>query len=219
VHVAEDATDLADAERRGATLAHRLATLGVARRGSIVAHAVHLGHEEQAALARAGAWIVTNGRSNMNNAVGLSQASGARVALGTDGIGADMIAEAQSHFFRHAEAKDGLAAEALGRLVGAQRLASLLWEGEERAPRITPGARADLAILSYDPPTPLYAGNVFGHVLFGWSTSCVRDTISGGRFVMRDRVVRGSDGQLDEREVASRAREAAARLWARMSST
>jgi len=43
VHVAEDTTDLTDPARRGSTLAHRLAILGVARRGSIVAHAVHLG--------------------------------------------------------------------------------------------------------------------------------------------------------------------------------
>jgi cytosine/adenosine deaminase-related metal-dependent hydrolase len=216
VHVAEDSTDLTDPARRGATLVHRLERLGVARPGSIVAHAVHLGHAERAALAEAGVWIVTNARSNMNNAVGLAPASGARVALGTDGMGADMIAEAQAHFFRHAEAKDGLAAEAVARLVGSQRLASLLWDEpqkEARAPRVNPGERADLAVLSYDPATPLLASNVLGHVLFGWSSACVRDTIANGRFILRDRVMQ----TIDEHAVAARARIAAARLWERMS--
>jgi putative selenium metabolism protein SsnA len=214
VHVAEDTTDGEDAARRGTTLEARLERLGVGRPGSIVGHGVHLGAAERASLATRGAWIATNTRSNMNNAVGLAPASGARVALGTDGIGADMIAEAQAHFFRHAEARDDAAGEALTRLAGAQRLASLLFDGEERAPRIAAGERADLAVLTYDPPTPLDASNLFGHVIFGWSTSCVRDTIVGGRFVLRDRAVVG----IDERRVAHDARAAAARLWQRMSS-
>jgi cytosine/adenosine deaminase-related metal-dependent hydrolase len=145
--------------------------------------------------------------------VGLAPAHGARVALGTDGIGADMIAEAQAHFFRHAEARDGLAGEAIARLVGAQKLAALLFDGEERAPRINPGTRADLAVLAYDPSTPMRASNLGAHVLFGWSSACVRDTIAGGRFIVRDRVVQG----IDERALFARARDAAARLWERMS--
>ena len=213
VHVAEDATDLSDAARRRTTLGERLARMGALRPGAIVAHAVHLSAKDREELARAGAWIVTNARSNMNNAVGLAPARGKQIALGTDGIGADMIAEAQAHFFRHAEAKDGLAGDALGRVVGAQRLASLLFDGEDRPPRVAAGARADLAILEYDPPTPMHAGNLAGHVLFGWPGACVRDTLAGGRFVLRHRVVQG----IDEHELAASARDAANRLWSRMS--
>ncbi len=218
VHVAEDPTDGADAKARGTTLAERIARLGLARPGSIVGHAVHLDASTRAHLARSGAWIATSARSNMNNAVGLAPADGERVALGTDGIGADMIAEAQAHFFRHAEAKDGLAGRAVARLVGAQRLAASLFDPrgtrECRAPRVAAGERADLAVLSYDPLTPMSAENVAGHVLFGWSSACVRDTIAGGRFVLRDRVVQG----VDEHRVAASARVAAARLWSRMES-
>ena len=230
VHVAEDGTDGADALARRTTLRARVTRLGLMRPRSVVGHAVHLDAETRAALADAGAWIATNARSNMNNAVGLAPASGPRVALGTDGIGADMIAEAQAHFFRHAEAGDGLAGDALARLVGAQRLAAELFDAREPgarepdarggspspglAPRIQPGARADLAILAYDPPTPMTAENVAGHVLFGWSSACVRDTVSGGRFILRDRVIQG----VDEHRVAAAARVAAARLWDRMAS-
>jgi cytosine/adenosine deaminase-related metal-dependent hydrolase len=222
VHVAEDETDVRDAAARGTTLSARLARMGLARPGSIAAHAVHLAAEDREALAKGGAWIATNARSNMNNAVGLAPARGARVALGTDGIGADMIAEAQAHFFRHAEAKDGLAGEAIARLVGAQRLAAQRFASErapsaseafaKTAPGLAPGDPADLAVLSYDPPTPMTDANLAGHVLFGWSSACVRDTLVGGRFVLRQRVLQN----LDEAALHARARTAAARLWARM---
>jgi putative selenium metabolism protein SsnA len=210
IHVAEDATDGEDAVTRGKTLGARV--LGAVGRGAIVAHAVHLDPETRATLERNGVWIVTNARSNMNNAVGLAPASGPHVALGTDGIGADMISEAQAHFFRHAEAKDGLAMDAVARVVGAQRLATLRFEGEDRAPRIEAGARADLVVLSYDPPTPLDATNLASHFLFGLSSACVRDTIAGGRFVLKHGVVQG----IDTAAFAARARVEATRLWSRM---
>jgi putative selenium metabolism protein SsnA len=212
VHVAEDGTDAADARARGVTLRARLDRLGLARPGSIVAHAVHLESEHIDALTAAGAWVVTNPRSNMNNAVGLSAARGPHVALGTDGIGADMLAEAYAHFLRHAEAGDGLSAESVSRLVAAQRLASFLSGDGEREPRVAPGERADLAVLAYDPPTSMTAVNLEGHVLFGFSSARVRDTIVGGRFIVRgEKVV-----TLDERQLAARARVASKRLWERM---
>ncbi len=158
VHVAEDGTDLADAARRGTPLLERLTRMGALRPKTIIAHAVHLDAKDRAELARAGAWIATSARSNMNNAVGLAPARGPHVALGTDGIGADMVAEAQAHFFRHAEAKDGLAGEAVARLVGAQHLAALLFDGKDHPPRVAAGERADLAVLEYDPPHPAPGG-------------------------------------------------------------
>ncbi|HEY2510112.1 MAG TPA: amidohydrolase family protein [Polyangiaceae bacterium] len=212
VHVAEDPTDLADAARRRTSLGARLQRMGAYRPGALIAHAVHLDARDREELARAGAWIATNARSNMNNAVGLSPATGSHVVLGTDGIGADMLAEAHAHFLRHAEAKDGLAGEALPRLVAAQRLSALLFDGVDRARRVAPGERADLAILEYDPATPMTAENLAGHVLFGWSSACVRDTMVAGKFVLRQREVQG----VDAHAVAACARDAATRLWSRM---
>jgi cytosine/adenosine deaminase-related metal-dependent hydrolase len=212
VHVAEDTTDGLDAVTRKTTLDARLERMGVGRPGSIVAHGVHLEPASVAALMRAGAWIVTNCRSNMNNAVGLSSAEGTRLALGTDGIGADMLAEAHAHFLRHTEAGDGLASASVERLVGAQRLAALVSGEGEKTPRIAVGERADLAVLAYEPMTPMTANNLSGHVLFAWSSARVRDTLVGGRFVMRDRTM----VSIDEKELAARARSAAARLWKTM---
>jgi putative selenium metabolism protein SsnA len=212
VHVAEDTTDGLDAQKRGTTLVARLDRMGALRPGSIIAHGVHLDAGSVSRVMDAGAWIVTNARSNMSNAVGLSAARGPRIALGTDGIGADMIAEAQAHFFRHAEAKDGLAGESVERLVRATRVASLVSEGGEKSPRVAEGERADFAVLEYDPKTPMTAESLGSHVLFGWSSALVRDTIAGGLFVMRNRVLI----TVDEKEIAARARAAAERLWAKM---
>ena len=175
-----------------------------------MAHAVHLDEQTRADVERDGVWVATNARSNMNNAVGLAPASAhPRRALGTDGIGADpLISEAQAHFFRHAEAKDGLAMDAVARIVGAQKLAALRFEGEERAPQIAAGERADLVVLAYDPPTPMDATNLAGHFLFGLSSACVRDTIVRGRFVLKHGVVQGIDASRARRARPHRSRRA-----------
>lgn len=212
IHVAEDHTDALDAERiRKTSLGKRLERLDVARRGSILAHAVQLdtGTLEQAT--QAGAFVVTNPRSNMAHSVGVCGAGGSRVALGTDGLDNDVLAEARAYYLRHSEARDGLARETGARIAAGQELAADLF-GAPIAPRIIPGARADLAVLAYDPVTPLTASNVVEHVARGWTAAHVRDTMVGGKLVMRDRKLTN----VDERELMLRARSAANRLWERM---
>jgi len=212
LHVAEDATDAVDAQRNKRTrLEHRLDRLGVARPGSVVAQANELAGDVVHHLARAGAWIATNPRSNMRHGVGLFSGSGEHVALGTDGVDGDILAEARAYALRHEEARDGLAREAGARIATGQVLAGRLF-GDPAPPRIAPGARADLAILDYNPLTPMTQSNAIEHVVRGWSSSNVRHTIVGGRFVVRDHVLT----QVDERALIGRSRPAASRLWERM---
>ncbi len=54
--------------------------------------------------------------------------------------------------------------------------------------------------------------NLVEHVAKGWTSRHVRDTMAGGKFVVRDRKL----VNLDERELGQRARAAAGRLWERM---
>jgi cytosine/adenosine deaminase-related metal-dependent hydrolase len=211
LHVAEDATDALDAQRNRKThLDKRLERLGVARPGSVVAQAVELAHEGLAMLASAGAFIATNPRSNMHHGTRVFAGVGDHVALGTDGVDGDLLAEARAYAYRHAEAKDGLAREVGARIVAGQMLRSRLFA--EPAPRITAGARADLTVLDYEPMTPMTPSNVVDHVIRGWSTANVRHTICGGHFVLRDRVLMN----IDERALLARTRPAASRLWERM---
>jgi cytosine/adenosine deaminase-related metal-dependent hydrolase len=147
----------------------------------------------------------------MNNAVGRTPLAwlGDRVALGTDGIGSDMFAESQAAFFRHQE--DGRPGYdwPLARLAVGARVAGAAF-AEPAFGRIEPGAPADVVILDYDPPTPLDAGTLPGHWLFGLGSRHVRDVVVAGRVVVRDRALTLTDGAA----LADDARIQAQRLWA-----
>lgn len=211
VHAAEDGVDELDAERRhGVRVAARLADAGVLDERALLAHGVHLDDDEQRLVRAAGATLVHNARSNMNNAVGRTPLSGLgdQVALGTDGIGSDMFAESQAAFFRHQE--DGAPAYdwPLARLaVGAGVVARAF--DEPHLGRIEPGAPADITILDYEAPTPLDAGSVAGHWIFGLGARWVRDVIVAGEPVVRDRRL----ALVDQDELVAEARTQAARLW------
>lgn len=212
LHVAEDATDALDAELNKRTrLEQRLERLGIARTDSVIAQANELTPDVVQQLARAGAFVATNPRSNMRHGVGLFGGSGDHVVLGTDGLDGDILAEARAYGFRHDEAKDGLGREIGARIAAGQVMAGHLF-ADPAPPRIAAGARADLAILDYNPLTPMNQSNVIEHLVRGWSTASVRHTIVGGRFVVRDRAL----VNVDERALIGRARPAASRLWERM---
>lgn len=212
MHVAEDLTDALDAERiRKAPLAARLERLGIARKGSILAHAVQLDTELASQMMNAGAFLVTNPRSNMDHGVGLCGHTGPRVALGTDGGDHDVLADARAYYLRHSEAHDGLAKETGARVAAGQELSAQLF-ADGTPPRIAAGARADLTVLDYAPMTPMTPSNVLEHVARGWTSGHVRDTMVGGQFVVRDRKL----VNVDERELVLRGRAAAGRLWERM---
>jgi cytosine/adenosine deaminase-related metal-dependent hydrolase len=212
MHVAEDLTDHLDAERiRKTPLVKRLERIGIARKGSVIAQAVQLDAETAAQMTQAGAYFVTNPRSNMAHGVGLCALAGSNVALGTDGMDSDLIAEARAYYLRHSEAQDGLAAESGVRVAAGQELAAQLF-GDAAPPRIVAGARADLVVLEYSPMTPMTPSNVIEHLARGWKSAHVRDTMVGGRFVVQGRKL----VDVDERELVLRARAAASRLWERM---
>lgn len=212
MHVAEDLTDALDAERiRKAPLATRLERLGLARKGSVVAHAVQLDTKLADQMMEAGAFLVTNPRSNMDHGVGLCGLTGTRVAIGTDGGDHDVLAEARAYYLRHSEAHDDLARQTGARVAAGQELSSQLF-GDGTPPRIAAGARADLTVLDYAPMTPMTPSNVLEHFARGWTSGHVRDTMVGGTFVLRDRKL----VNIDERELVLRGRAAAGRLWERM---
>jgi len=213
IHVAEDRFDVRDARRRSrAGLLGRLEKSGVCSRKSILAHCVHLSAEEFRRLEAAGAWVVHNPRSNMNNGVGHAPLHlfPRRSALGTDGFPADMFGEARAGFFRAAEEGMGGTGRIAGLITGGWRLASEIF-GTPFG-KFEPGSVADLVVLAYRPPTPLDASNAVAHLLFGPGSSAVESVMTGGKWVLWNREVAG----MDEEEVARRASKAAALLWKKM---
>lgn len=215
IHAAEDAADEVDCRARfGWSVVERLRRAGALDGRALLAHGVHLDEREADSAREAGVTFVHNARSNMNNGVGRAPLGllGRRVALGTDGIGADMFEESRAAYFRARE--DGLASDpswVLARLAESARVAGLAF-GEPLLGRIVPGAPADLVVLDHVAPTPIDAGTFPGHWVFGLSARNVRDVIVAGDVAVRARRLElvGQDWLLDA------ARIEASRLWARL---
>ena len=208
VHAAEDGVD------RGAVV--RLAELGVLGEQTLLAHGVHVGDEELALIQAAGSTVAHNARSNMNNAVGRAPVDAfAHLALGTDGIGADMFEESRAAYFRLRE--DDLAAGPdwpLARLAESARVAGRVFD-EPFLGTLEPGAPADLVVLDYLAPAPVSESSFAGHWVFGLSSRAVRDVMVAGEWVVRDRRLT----RVDQDELAFSARAEAERLWRRLDDT
>ena len=224
IHVAEGPEDEEQCQaEHGMRIVERLHKFNLLRERSVLAHCLHIDEAEMDMVAGSMATVVHNPRSNMNNAVGVFDMGGflrrgITVGLGTDGLGANMLSELfTAGILQKVSTKDSLVAgfgdlqkilfdnnpHIASQLLGAQ----LGW--------IAPGYEADIALFDYDPPTPIDAGNVLGHLLFGIAVHDlhVSDLIVAGRSVIRD----AHFANLDEDGVYAQAREEATALWARIS--
>ena len=219
IHVAEDRSDLEHARRRfKKTVVARLRDLGVMTDRTLAAHCIHVTAGDIAALAKLGSAVAHNPQSNANNAVGVAKllelmAAGVLVGLGSDGYSPRMWDEFKTAFhlqkLRTGDPRVGYAEAWAAALLNNRTIARKLW-GLELG-RIEAGARADLILVDYYPPTPLHAGNLFGHLLFGIANAPVDTLIVDGRVVVRDkRCV-----TVDEAAVAERATRKAKALWER----
>jgi len=214
IHLAEDPCDERISRARyGAAPAERLERHGLLNANCLLAHAIHLSRADMARVQQAGATVAHCPQSNMNNHVGHAPIDrlGVRVALGTDGVGSDMPAEARIAWLKARDA--GMAVlpqQAVAMLGAAQRTAGRLLG--VRLGELRPGAAADLVVTDYYPATPLDATNPAAHVLFGMGAATMRHVMVAGRWVMFDRQVKG----LDEAEYRAGASRAAGAIWARM---
>lgn len=216
VHLAEDDADQRDSLKKyGKRVLKRMADVGVLGAKTLFAHGVFIDEEEAELLRDSSCWIAHNPRSNMNNSVGYADPFrfGEQVILGTDGIGADMMSESQHAFFRGRERQ--LATDAaliMEWLCGSYTLLGSLFE--QPIGQLEPGTAADVLVLDAETPTPLTAGNLPWHWMFGFSSRMIRDVFVDGRAVVRNRVF----PDVDEERVLVKAREVAPKLWARMGS-
>jgi putative selenium metabolism protein SsnA len=210
VHVAEDVCDR--------LAVRRLCQAGVLDQKALAAHCIHIAAAERAMLARRRVNVVHNPQSNCNNAVGIANLPalfrlGVRVGLGSDGYSPRMWDEFKvaTHLqkVRASDARVG-GAEAYAALFSNNRdIVKQIWGTE--VGRIESGARADLLLVDYHPPTPLDSSNLFGHLLFGVSNAPVDSLMVNGRWVLRD----GRCVNLDERAIAEKAAARAKAMWER----
>jgi putative selenium metabolism protein SsnA len=221
IHVAEAAADVQDSlARYGLRTVERLAKRGILGTKTIAAHCVHTDDHDMDLLLESGTRVVHNPRSNMNNAVGAADvprmlAKGIAVGLGNDGFSNNMFSELKMAYLLHKHVTRD------PRVLGADQVlematrhnaqtASLFYQ--RPLAELTPGACADIIFLDYVPPTPLTAGNLPWHIVFGMDGSHVSTTIVGGQILMHNRELK----TLDEAEIGAKARELASRLWQRV---
>jgi cytosine/adenosine deaminase-related metal-dependent hydrolase len=219
VHCAEDKADVIAAREAGFLgSADRLARLGVLGPKSIAAHCIHVTPEEVGMLAASRTTVVTNPQSNMNNAVGVADVpalldAGCTVGLGSDGMTADILEELRAEIFTQRQRTGDptrMFMQAYDMVVSTNpRIASAVFGRPVGV--LETGAAGDVVVWDYDPPTPLTADNVAGHVVFGLPAARPRTVVVSGRVVLSD----GRPSGLDEAAVAAEARRLAAALWRR----
>ena len=141
---------------------------------------------------------------------------GTLAGLGMDGLGSNLLTElfTAGLLQKHAH-QDPLAG-------GFSDLHRLLFvnnpEIAERAfgfrfGRLAPGYPADIALIDYEPPTPIDSDTILGHLLFGVAVHALRvsDLFVAGQPVLR----RSTFIHVDEAAELAHAREQAALLWTR----
>jgi len=178
VHVAEGPGD-ADAPQRLA---------GLTRDGWLLAHGVHLRDDHGLR-----GTVLHNPRSNLNNAVGYADPRrfDNPVALGTDGIGGNVVEEFRLAYVLH-------------RSVDVTATPETAWAWLETGRDLVPEARDDEVTWSYDPMDPW-------HVAFTPGIRPVEVRV-GGEVVLSE----GRATRVDADEVRAKAAEQAARLHARL---
>ena len=156
----------------------------------------------------------------MNNAVGAADVEGMLrlgipVCLGNDGFSNNMWAEWKTAYLLHKIAHrdprrmNGMDVVQMA-VTNNAALAGIFWP-DRPVGVLAEGAAADIIFVDYQPPTPLSAGNLPWHIIFGFESSMVTTTIVNGRLLMRDRKLL----TLDEEAIMARSRELAAAVWQR----
>lgn len=223
IHIAEhEADEYHNRNRHGLRAVDRLYHFGILGPESIAAHCVHIDPREAEILRDSGTWVTHQPRSNMNNAVGAADIEGLlrlgiKVGLGNDGFSNAMWEEWKAAYLYHKAAHrdprraSGYTITELA-ITNNAALANVFFP---QAPLgvLQPGAFADIIFVDYHPITPISAGNLPWHILFGFEPSMVTTTIVGGKVLMQDRRLLF----LDEAAITARSRELAAQVWERFS--
>jgi cytosine/adenosine deaminase-related metal-dependent hydrolase len=140
---------------------------------------------------------------------------GIPVCLGNDGFSNNMWAEWKMayllHKVAHRDPRRGNGMDIVQMAIhNNAALASVFWP-DLPIGKLAVGATADIIFADYHPTTPLTAGNLPWHIIFGFESSLVTTTIVAGQVLMRDRQLL----TLNEAEITARSRELAAKVWSR----
>lgn len=222
IHVAEGIEDLHHCLKHyGKRIVDRLMDRGVLGEKTLLGHCIYINSHEMDLIKATGTMVVHNPESNMGNACGCPPTMelvrrGVLTGLGTDGYTHDMMESYKvANVLHKHHLCDPTAAWA--------EVPQMLFENNAKiAGRyfkpelgvLKEGAAGDVIVVDYDPPTPMYEGNVNGHLLFGVTGRDVVTTVANGEVLMKDRKLT----MIDEEKIMADCRQAAAGLAARINS-
>jgi putative selenium metabolism protein SsnA len=210
IHVAEGACD--------AGAVQRLGKLGVLGERTLAAHCLHVTSSEMATLTRHQVNVIHNPQSNCGNAEGSQKLlelvqRGVMVGIGSDGYSARIWDEFKTALhvqkLRTGDPRVGYAEAYATAFLNNRAIARKAWGMD--IGRIATGAKADLILVDYFPPTPLRGENIPGHLLFGVSNAPIDSLIVNGRYIVQNKQCI----TVDERAVAEKAAVQARSLWRR----
>ncbi len=221
IHTAEHEADEYDSlNKSGLRVVDRLQIHGILGPKTIAAHGVHFDAREMQIIAETGTWLSHQPRSNMNNGVGVAQIeammrAGIRVCLGNDGFSNAMWEEWKTayllHKVHHRDPRRLGGYDVTQMAVYNNAALTNVFFPDAPIGQLIPGAYADIIFVDYHPNTPLTAGNLPWHIIFGFQPGMVTTTIAAGKILMKDRELL----TLDEKEIGAKAREIAPKVWER----
>ena len=216
IHVAEDILDLHRClKEHGKRIVDRLYDWDVLGEKTLLAHCIYVNPHEMDLIRDTNTMVVHNPESNMGNACGCPPTmeivhKGILTGLGTDGYTHDMIEswKVANVLHKHHLVDPGAAWAEVPEMLfqGNARIANRYFE--KKLGVLEEGAAADIIITDYIPPTPMNAGNLNGHMLFGMNGRSVVTTVGNGKILMKNRELQG----IDEERCLAKIREGAARL-------
>lgn len=216
IHVAEDILNLHRClKEHGKRIVDRLYDWDVLGEKTLLAHCIYVNPHEMDLIRDTNTMVVHNPESNMGNACGCPPTmeivhKGILTGLGTDGYTHDMIEswKVANILHKHHLVDPGAAWAEVPEMLfqGNARIANRYFE--KKLGVLEKGAAADIIITDYIPPTPMNAGNLNGHMLFGMNGRSVVTTVGNGKVLMKNRELQG----IDEERCLAKIREGAARL-------
>jgi len=216
IHVAEGIEDLHHCLKNySKRIIDRLMDCDILGDKTIAAHCIYINKHEMELLKETDTMVVHNPESNMGNACGCPPTmaifhEGVLTGLGTDGYTHDMLESFKvanvlhKHHLCDANAAWGEVPEML--FNGNANIANRYFKKPLGV--LKEGAAADIIVTDYNPLTPMSAGNVNGHILFGMTGRSVVTTVGNGKVLMKDRRLT----MIDEEKVMADCRQAAADL-------
>lgn len=217
VHVAEGPEDLQDSlAKYNKRVVERLKDKNILGNKTIAVHCIHINEREMELLKETDTMVVHNPQSNMGNAVGCPKIldifhKGILAGLGTDGYTSDMLESLKTGniLHKHDTGNPNAAWTEIPEMLfyNNRKIVNRFFEIPVGV--LKSQAAADIIVTDYNPITPMDAGNLDSHILFGMNGRSVVTTMINGKVLMQDRKFIYAD----EEKILQDSRNEAGKLW------